>query len=176
MRGRHALVSSVALALVALATAAIAWAGPDSRQVQMLDNCDGPSFNEAVGPGTCVRNGGLTFQRFVARLAEKKTVKSWRFSPEHLSIDAAGTITAVNGGGEDHTFSEVAEFGGGCIDVLNGILGLTPVPECLGFPGGVFGATLAGAGESLTTAPLGPGTHRFMCLIHPWMQTTVTAR
>ena len=45
MRGRHALVSSVALALVALALRAIAWAGPDSRQAPMLDNCDGPSFS-----------------------------------------------------------------------------------------------------------------------------------
>ena len=76
----------------------------------------------------------------------------------------AGTITAVNGGGEDHTFSEVAQFGGGCIDVLNGILGLTPVPECLGFPGGVFGATLAGAGESLTTAPLRDRAHTGLCV------------
>ncbi len=23
-------------------------------------------------------------------------------------------------------------------------------------------------------APAGPGVHNFMCLIHPWMQTTVT--
>ena len=175
MRGRYALATSAALALVvALTAAAIASAGASSRQVQMLDNCDGPTFNEAVGPGTCVRNGGLTFQKFVAGLMEKGTVESWRFSPETLKVDAGGTITAVNRGGEDHTFSEVAQFGGGCIDVLNGILGLTPVPECAGFPGGVFGATLAGAGESLTTASLGPGTHRFLCLIHPWMKSTVT--
>lgn len=179
MRARHALVSSAALALVALATAAIALAGPDSRQVQMLDNCDGPSFNAVIGPGTCMRNGGLTFDEFVAGLLENGAVESWRFSPEKLSIDAGGTITAVNRGGEDHTFSEVAEFGGGCIEDVNALVGLEPVDECAGFPGppgiGFFVSTLAAPGESVTTAPLAAGTHRFLCLIHPWMRATVTA-
>jgi hypothetical protein len=27
----------------------------------------------------------------------------------------------------------------------------------------------------VTTAPLTAGTHRFLCLIHPWMRSTVTA-
>jgi hypothetical protein len=66
----------------------------------------------------------------------------------------------------------VASFGGGCIDVLNGLLGLTPVPECAGFPFGAFGATLVRPGETLSVT-LAPGTHRFECLIHPWMRTTV---
>jgi plastocyanin len=145
----------------------------------MLDNCDGPTFNDAVGPGTCVRNGGLTFDKFVALLIENGAVESWRFSPEGLSIDAGGTITAVNRGGEPHTFSEVAQFGGGCIEEVNDLLGLDPVPECAGFPGPpggpFFGATLAAPGDSVTTAPLTAGTHRFLCLIHPWMRSTVTA-
>jgi plastocyanin len=180
MRGRHAVGICAAVALVALAAAALGWAGPSSRQVEMLDNCDGPSFNEALGEGSCLRNGGLTIDKFVARLLEKGTVESWRFSPEHLSIAAGGTITAVNRGGEPHTFSEVANFGGGCIEDLNVLLGLTPVPECAGFPGPpggpFFGATLAPPGDSVTTAPLAAGTHRFLCLIHPWMRTTVTAK
>jgi plastocyanin len=179
MRARHALVTFAALALVALTSAAIAWAGPDSRHVQMLDNCDGPSFNEVIGPGTCARNGGLTFAKFVARLLENGAVESWRFSPEKLSIDAGGTIMAVNRGGEDHTFSEVAEFGGGCIEEVNALLGLEPVDECAGFPGppgiGFFVSTLAAPGDSVTTPPLAAGTHRFLCLIHPWMRATVTA-
>jgi plastocyanin len=145
----------------------------------MLDNCDGPSFNAALGPGSCVRSGGLTFDRLIARLLEKGTVESWRFSPERLSIDVGETITAVNRGGEGHTFSEVASFGGGCIEELNALLGLTPVPECAGFPGPpggpFFFANFAPPGDSVTTAPLAAGTHRFLCLIHPWMKTTVTA-
>ena len=100
-------------------------------------------------------------------------------SPEKLSIDAGGTITAVNRGGEDHTFSDVAEFGGGCIQDVNDLVGLDPVPECAGFPGppgiGFFVSTLAAPGDSVTTAPLTAGTHKFLCLIHPWMRATVTA-
>jgi plastocyanin len=145
----------------------------------MLDNCDGPSFNAVLGEGACRRNGGLAFDTFINRLIEKGSVESWRFSPEHLSIAAGGTITAVNRGGEDHTFSEVAEFGGGCIEEVNDLVGLTPVDECDGFPGppgiNFFVATLAGPGESVDTAPLAAGTHRFLCLIHPWMRTTVTS-
>ncbi len=180
MRGRHLVAVCAALAIGALTVATMAWGGASSRQVQMLDNCDGPTFNAAVGSGTCVRNGGLTFQKFVARLMEKGAVESWRFSPEKLAIDAGGTITAVNRGGEDHTFSEVEEFGGGCISQVNQLLGLSPVDECDGFPGppGIefFVATLAAPGASVTTAPLPAGTHRFLCLIHPWMRSTVTVK
>jgi plastocyanin len=180
MRGRYAIGICAAVAVSALVAAAIGWAGPSSRQVQMLDNCDGPTFNAALGPGACTRTGGLTFDKLIARLLEKGTVESWRFSPEHLSIDAGGTITAVNRGGEGHTFSEVADFGGGCIQEVNELLGLEPVEECENFPGPpggpFFFETFAAPGDSVTTGPLAAGTHRFLCLIHPWMKATVTAK
>ena len=63
--------AALAVALAALIVTAIASAGPGSRKVQMLDNCDGPTFNAVVGPGTCNRNGGLTFDKFVARLIKQ---------------------------------------------------------------------------------------------------------
>ena len=88
---------------------------------------------------------------------------------------AGGTLTATNKGGEFHTFTEVAAFGGGCVDELNDLLGLTPVPECAQAPG-IFFSTGAGRGGSTTTGPLAAGTHRFLCLIHPWMTATVTAK
>ena len=58
--------------------------------------------------------------------------------------------------------------------MFNDLLGLTPVPECAGFPGGAFAATTVAPGATVTTAPLPPGVHRYECLIHPWMRTTVT--
>ena len=170
-RRRGAGVAAAVVSVVALVAAAVAWAEPSNRQVQMLDNCDGPSFNATIGPGTCVRNGGLTFEQFFAALSTGGA-PSWRFSPGRLNVEAGGTITAVNRGGEFHTFTPVAAFGGGCVDELNGPLGLTPVPEC-GVPG-IFGTTGAGPGASVTTSSLGAGTQLFMCLIHPWMRTTVT--
>jgi hypothetical protein len=98
---------------------------------------------------------------------------AWRFAPEQLSLADGGTLDASNKGGEEYTFTEVPNFGGGCVAVLNGLLGLSPVPECARFPGGAFGATLVAPGETLTTGPLAPRIHRFECLIHPWMRTTV---
>jgi plastocyanin len=97
---------------------------------------------------------------------------AWRFAPGQLGLAPGGTLLATNRGGEDHTFTEVAAFGGGCVAVLNGILGLSPVPEC-SVPG-LFDSTLVEEGRTLEVNGLAPGAHRFECLIHPWMRTTVT--
>jgi plastocyanin len=159
-------------ALLALILATDASAVSSTRQVVIRDDCEPASFNAAVGPGTCVKDGGTTFSEFVDQLIAQGRAPAWRFAPEHLRLAAGGTLNGRNIGGEVHTLSEVANFGGGCIGFLNGLLGLSPVPECAGFPGGVFGATVVPAGGTLTVT-LGPGIHRFECLIHPWMRTTV---
>ena len=167
------LVSTVltAVALViALAPTTLGAAG--QRTVQILDNCDGPTFNAAIGPGACARAGGLPFGTFFGQLA-RGGAQSWRFAPERVKLAAGGTIKAINRGGEFHTFTEVANFGGGCVPDLNAALGLVAVPECAGAPG-IFIATGVPPGASLTTAPLSAGTHRFQCLIHPWQRSTAT--
>jgi plastocyanin len=147
-------------------------AASSSRQVVIRDDCDPTTFNAVVGPGTCVKDGSTTFSEFVDQLVAQGRAPAWRFAPDHLSLAAGGTIKARNIGGETHTFTAVANFGGGCIGFLNGLLGLSPVPECAGFPGGLFGATAIPAGGTLTVT-LAPGIHRFECLIHPWMRTTI---
>jgi plastocyanin len=160
-------------ALLALVLATPASAASPTRQVVMRDDCDPATFNVVVGPGTCVKDGSTTFSEFVDQLIAQGRAPAWRFAPDHLSLAAGGTLEARNMGGETHTFTEVANFGGGCIGFLNGLLGLSPVPECAGFPGSLFGATAVPAGGTLTVT-LAPGIHRFECLIHPWMRTTVT--
>jgi len=172
-RRRLATMAGLA-ALLLLVPAAGASATSTTRQVQVLDDCDPATFNAAIGPGTCIKDGGTTFQEFIAQLLAQGRAPAWRFTPAQLKLDAGGTLAAHNRGGEDHTFTEVATFGGGCIAALNDLLELTPVPECAGFPGGAFAATLVRPGATVTTAPLPPGIHRYECLIHPWMQTTVT--
>jgi plastocyanin len=170
--------SGLVLALVALLAALIfssaSLADPRSRNVQILDACDPETFNAAVGEGTCVRNGGISFDRFIDQLINKGEAPAWRFSPERFKLKAGGTVTARNRGGEFHTFSEVAAFGGGCVPEINELLGLVSVPEC-SIPG-IFEATGVPPGASLTTDPLAAGQHRFMCLIHPWQRTTATSR
>ena len=175
MSRRVLLASLSASLLMAMAFGSVSLAKADHRTVQILDNCDAASFNAVLGPGACVRpGGGTTFEKLVERLLAKGSVEAWRFSPGQVKLGAGGTITAMNRGGEFHTFTEVAAFGGGCVADLNALLGLTPVPECAGAPG-IFGATGVAPGGTLETAPLAAGTHRFQCIIHPWQRTTVTA-
>ena len=168
---RLALVLVASLSRV-LAVAGTASASNTTRHLNMLDNCDGPSFNAVIGAGTCSRPGGVTFDEFVSQLLAMGQAPSWRFAPGTMKLPAGGSIAAVNRGGEGHSFTEVANYGGGCVQPLNDLLGLSPVPECSNpalFPG-----TIAGPGGTVTTAALSSGVHRFECLIHPWMRTTVT--
>jgi plastocyanin len=171
-KNRKILFAAVSALAAALVVVAVASGAAGSRNVQVLDACDAESFNAAIGPGTCVRAGGVTFAKFIDQLATQGRAPAWRFSPEQLKLSAGGTLNAQNRGGEFHTLTEVAAFGGGCVDELNAILGLTPVPECA-IPG-IFGTTGIAPGGTLETGPLAAGTHRFMCLIHPWMKTTAT--
>jgi hypothetical protein len=172
MRRRRAAVAAVLCGAIALGLAAVAFAQADHRGVQILDNCEPASFNAAIGPGRCVRTGGgLAFPRFIDQVSSKGGASSWRFAPERLKLGAGGTITATNRGGEFHTFTEVASFGGGCVASLNALLGLTPVAECS--PPGILGTTGVPPGTSATRGPLAAGIHRFQCLIHPWQRETV---
>ena len=69
--------------------------------------------------------------------------------------------------------TEVAEFGGGCVPELNEILGPHVRSVECAIPG-IFGSTGIAPAATLETGALASGTHRFMCLIHPWMKTTAT--
>ena len=175
MRLQNILFAASSAVLLTLITASTALAGASHRSVQILDACDPATFNAVLGEGSCVRpGGGVKFDKFIDQLLTKGEAPAWRFSPERLKLDAGGTITARNRGGEFHTFSEVASFGGGCIEEINELLGLTPVPEC-SIPD-IFATTGVPPGASLTTEPLAADTYRFMCLIHPWQQATASVR
>jgi plastocyanin len=172
---RRRLVSSLAASLVlVLAFASTAFAGPSHRNVQILDDCDAVTFNAALGPGACVKDGDVTFEEFVNSLISGKPHASWRFSPGNAKLDAGGTVTATNRGGEFHTFTEVAQFGGGCVQEINDLMGLQAVPECAN-AGFLFGTTGVAPGGSLTTSPLAAGAHNFQCIIHPSQRTTIVA-
>lgn len=158
----------IVCALALLALPAAAFAG-DTRKVFVMDRCEPESFDAAVEPGTCIRNGGVTFDKFARRLNPKDGGhNAWRFGPDHLGLSSGQTITAINTGGETHTFTEVAAFGAGFVELLNAALpsGTPPAQQV-----GDLGLMLAG--DTLQVDGLSPGTHRFECLIHPWMRTVV---
>lgn len=131
------------------------------------DACDAATFNAAVGPGTCSRTGGMTFARFISELQAHQMVGAWFFAPPGFQASVGQTIVARNDGGEEHTFTQVAEFGGGIVPGLNALSG-NPIEaqECTTLeaddfvpPGGTYSAPLAQA-----------GTRKFQCCIHPWMR------
>jgi len=64
---------------------------------------------------------------------------NWDFEPDTLTVRKGTTISAVDQGGEPHTLTEVAKFGGGFIPELNAP-GEEVVPECSGGFSKVSGA------------------------------------
>ena len=159
-----------------------------TRIVTVEDRCDPATFNEAVRPGTCVGSGNVLFSELAAELNPVDFGHdAWRFNFGRARVERGETLRAKNEGGEFHTFTEVAQFGGGCVDELNAPLGIeTQVPECLdkvtlpvvGEVPRAFLTTGVNPGASRDIAGLDKaGTHhKFQCLIHPWMRVEVDVR
>ena len=51
------------------------------RLVSMKDACDPTTFNAVLGPGACVRSGGVRFDKFIAALQRRGEVGAWHFAP-----------------------------------------------------------------------------------------------
>lgn len=141
--------------------------------VNIHDACDAATFNAAVGPGTCSRTGGMKFAQFISELQMHQMVQAWDFAPPGFQASVGQTIIATNRGGETHTFTHVAAFGGGIVPILNQLSGNPNVaPECTRLeaddfvpPGGTHSAPVT---ES--------GNQKFQCCIHPWMRTVTEAQ
>src|SRR5262249_13717010 len=88
--------------------------------VSLVDNCDPQTFNVAI-PGACASTPhrlDTTFAEFVGLLFSPLAQNivghpAWNFQPGYISVRAGQRVKATNTGGEGHTFTEVAEFGGG---------------------------------------------------------------
>jgi len=150
-------------------------------QIVALDECDPTTFNAALGPDFC-KNVALAFVpglNFVTKFdelfreaANRTPDSAWDFEPDRVTITKGTPLVVVNQGGEPHTFTEVAKFGGGFIPPLNG--GQAAAPECVrGFKDVAVARTRILQGSQLQVTGLSRGEHLFECCIHPWMRVTV---
>lgn len=172
-----AALGAAALAIVGAGQPSAA-GGSDHEKVEIQDDCDPATFNAAVGEGTCVGDGDTTFDELIESLLAGDPDGHWRNNPDETHVRRGEDLVISNTGGEFHTFTEVAEFGPGCVQEINDLMGLTgpPAADC----GAAFSdprtALLPGATGTLPTAGMSLGTHEFECMIHPWMRTTVEVR
>jgi hypothetical protein len=178
-RGRRLLAAASVGAALAIGTVSVG-AASAPLPVDVLDRCDPATFNAVLGEGACIGDGDVTFEEFIAELEKKQSHNQWRFSPKNVSVQGGRDLFVSNVGGEFHTFTKVAEFGGGFVPELNELSGNPdPAPECFLPPSAT--SLFLGAGQSATVATgegtaVPPGTNLFICCVHPWMRTTLTVK
>ena len=141
--------------------------------VKMLDACDPETFN--ARSISCTRAGGVTFDQFIAHLTRFGSIGAWRFAPAVANVRVGQSFVATNIGGEVHTFTRVADFGGGIVPLLNDLAHVPRLaPECAPealepedfvAPGGTYRETVDRAGAL-----------KFQCCIHPWMRLEASSR
>jgi hypothetical protein len=78
------LGGKLAIALTPLVAAIVLVATSNPLVVRMQGPCDPTTFNAAVGPGTCIGNGTITFDHFIAELTNAQKVGAWHFFPFSL--------------------------------------------------------------------------------------------
>jgi len=178
-------------AVLTLAATTHAMAQADSReererqsrvaQVVALDECDPATFNAvpALAPDFCrsvALGASTTLSDLFAEAAAGHPDPKWDFEPDALKIKEGTTVSVTDQGGEPHTFTEVAKFGGGFVPGLNAP-GEDTVPECSGgFANIAVARTRILQGSNMQVSGLSKGEHRFQCCIHPWMRMTVEVK
>jgi len=144
----------------------------EEGRIAMRDDCD--PTDPAWGPtGGCkLEEGDVNFREFNALLFSPFSTSTighpaWRAEPSYLKVEVGETVVVKNTGGRIHTFTEVAQFGGGRVPPLNGTM--VPAPECAA-------AKDLPAGATQNVKGLSAGNHRFQCCIHPWMRALVKVK
>jgi plastocyanin len=151
---------------------------PWLAQVVALDECDPTTFNAALGEGgtgfchNVALGSSTTLQDLFAKAAAGTPDPGWDFEPDLVTMKEGTILAVADEGGEPHTITEVAQFGGGFIGDLNH--GEDTVPECQGgFANLEVARTRITQGSTLNVVGLPKGKHLFQCCIHPWMRMEV---
>ena len=141
----------------------------ENAQIAIRDDCDPSDPGWAPTGGCFLPRGDVSFAEFNSELNSPLALsvvghQAWRMDPSYVEAFPGRTIRVRNEGGRIHTFTEVAQFGGGKVPPLS--QGLVTAPEC---PGSIN----IPAGGEMTLPSLAPGKHHFQCCIHPWMRASI---
>jgi len=147
----------------------------EHKQIAIRDDCDPRDPTWASVGGCTLEEGDVTLAEFNAFLSSplSGTVighPAWRFDPAYLKIEPDEAVRVRNEGGRLHTFTEVANFGGGRVPPLR--VGLTPAPECVNPPD----PNDVPPGAGVEVSGLSVGNHRFQCCIHSWMRMLIKVK
>src|SRR5262245_50568934 len=79
-------------------------AAEHGHTVTLFDACDPETFGALC---TGRSGGGITFDNFVAELMKHHSIGAWHMAPGEVMMKVGEVLSAVNRGGEEHTFTEV---------------------------------------------------------------------
>src|SRR3954447_13538196 len=100
MLKRVLAIATMSALLLGLAVVPVASAASSHRNVQILDDCDPATFDEALqDPNACVKDGSTTFLEFLAQLDTLHRAPAWKFAPGTVKLNPGGTVVAHNRGG-----------------------------------------------------------------------------
>jgi plastocyanin len=161
------------LALVAPSALDATSQARQSVLIHMLDACDPETFN--AKSISCIRAGGVAFDQFIAHLTRFGSIGPWRFAPAVARVRVGQSFVATNIGGEVHTFTRVADFGGGIVPLLNELARVPRIaPECA--PEALEPDDFVSPGATYHETVDRAGTLKFQCCIHPWMRLEASSR
>ena len=142
----------------------------NGNKIYILDACDPNDPAWAPTGGCTLKGGNVTAAQFGAQLFTSLGAgvlighPAWRNDPAYVTAREGKSVTVENRGGRGHSFTEVANYGGGVVPPLNG--SLAKAPEC-------DAQIVLPPGDKIAIAGLAPGVHKFQCCIHPWMRATI---
>lgn len=151
-------------------------ASQGGSEIHPQDDCDPATFGALCNPAF---HGLTTLSAFLAEFSATNQVAKWEYGGGQAQVSLGNSFQVDNRGGETHTFTVVADFGGGRVPFLNAG-NPTVAPECVAGPNATNVDIASGGGLRVTTGATGTiktkGTFKVQCCIHPWMRTTVVVQ